>query len=83
MQTIDELLEEIDVFRRLADEHLDLIAGCALTRAFAAGEALLTENEQANSFYAIRQGTVGPVEVEQAQTRVAQAVGEDGRHELH
>ena len=39
MQTIDELLEEIDVFRGLADEHLDLIAGCALNRVFAAGDA--------------------------------------------
>ena len=38
MQTIDELLEEIDVFRGLADEHLDLIAGCALNRVFEAGE---------------------------------------------
>ena len=38
MQTIDELLGEIDVFRGLADEHLDLIAGCALNRVFAADE---------------------------------------------
>ena len=39
MQTIDELLEEIDVFRGLSDEHLDLIAGCALNRVFGAGDA--------------------------------------------
>ena len=58
MQTIDELLEEIDVFRGLSDEHLDLIAGCALNRMFSAGEQLLTENEQANTFFAIRHGTV-------------------------
>ena len=38
MQTIDELLEEIDVFRGLADEHLDLIAGCALMRVYGDGE---------------------------------------------
>ena len=38
MQTIDELLGEIDVFRGLADEHLDLIAGCALMRVFADGD---------------------------------------------
>jgi CRP-like cAMP-binding protein len=58
MQTIDELLEEIDVFRGLADEHLDLIAGCALMRVYGDGEKLMTENEQANTFFAIRHGTV-------------------------
>lgn len=58
MQTIDELLDEIDVFRGLADEHLDLIAGCALIRVFGAGDHLMTENEQANTFFAIRHGTV-------------------------
>jgi CRP/FNR family cyclic AMP-dependent transcriptional regulator len=58
MQTIDELLEEIDVFRGLADEHLDLIAGCALNRVFADGELLLREGEPANEFFAIRHGTV-------------------------
>jgi CRP/FNR family transcriptional regulator, cyclic AMP receptor protein len=58
MQTIDELLEEIDVFRGLADEHLHLIAGCALNRVFADGEYLLREGEPANVFFAIRQGTV-------------------------
>jgi CRP/FNR family cyclic AMP-dependent transcriptional regulator len=58
MQTIDELLGEIDVFRGLADEHLDLIAGCALMRAYADGERLMTENQRANTFFAIRHGTV-------------------------
>jgi len=58
MQNIPELLEEIDVFRGLGDEHLDLIAGCALNRVFADGDALLTENEQANTFFALRHGTV-------------------------
>ena len=54
MQTIDELLDEVEVFRGLADEHLDLIAGCALIRVFGAGDQLLSENEQANTFFAIR-----------------------------
>jgi CRP/FNR family transcriptional regulator, cyclic AMP receptor protein len=58
MQEIDELLEEIEVFRGLGDEHLDLIAGCALNRVFAAGDTLMAENEQANTFYALRHGTV-------------------------
>ena len=58
MQTIDELLEEIDVFRGLADEHLDLIAGCARMSVYGDGETLMTENEQANMFFALRHGTV-------------------------
>jgi CRP/FNR family transcriptional regulator, cyclic AMP receptor protein len=58
MQGIDELLADIDVFAGLGDEALDLIAGCALNRVFADGERLLTENEQANVFFAIRHGTV-------------------------
>jgi CRP-like cAMP-binding protein len=58
MQRIDELLEEIDVFRGLGDEALDLIAGCAVNRAFADGDRLLSENEQANTLFALRHGTV-------------------------
>ena len=58
MQTIDELLEEIDVFRGLADEHLDLIAGCALNRVFGDGEYLLPRASRPNTFFVIRHGTV-------------------------
>src|SRR3954453_24108715 len=58
MQTIDELLDEIDVFRGLDDEQLDLIAGCALNRVFADGDHLLREGDPANEFFAIRHGTV-------------------------
>ena len=58
MRTIDALLQEVPAFGGLADEHLDLIAGCALNRDFAAGEHLLREGEPANEFFAIRHGTV-------------------------
>ena len=58
MQEIDELLADVDVFAGLGDEALDLIAGCALNRVFADGDRLMTENEQANTFFAIRHGTV-------------------------
>ena len=58
MQEIDELLADIDVFRGLSDEHLDLIAGCALNRVFADGEHLMREGEPANQFFALRNGTV-------------------------
>jgi CRP/FNR family cyclic AMP-dependent transcriptional regulator len=58
MRTIDQLLEEAPAFEGLTDEQLDLIAGCALNRVFAAGEHLLREGEPANEFFAIRHGTV-------------------------
>jgi CRP/FNR family cyclic AMP-dependent transcriptional regulator len=58
MQEIDELLLEIDVFRGLRDEDLDLIAGCALNRVFGDGDYLLREGEPAGEFFAIRHGTV-------------------------
>jgi CRP/FNR family cyclic AMP-dependent transcriptional regulator len=58
MRTIDELLGDIEAFRELGDEHLELIAGCAQMRVFGAGDQLLSANEQANTFYAIRHGTV-------------------------
>lgn len=58
MRTIDALLEDVPAFGGLADEHLELIAGCALNRVFAAGEHLLREGEPATEFFAIRHGTV-------------------------
>jgi CRP/FNR family cyclic AMP-dependent transcriptional regulator len=58
MRTIDELLEDVPAFADLTDEQLDLMAGCALNRVFAAGDHLLREGEPANEFFAIRYGSV-------------------------
>jgi CRP-like cAMP-binding protein len=58
MRTIDALLAEIPSLAGLRDEHLELIAGCARNRVFAAGERLLHEGEPANQFYVIRSGDV-------------------------
>jgi CRP/FNR family transcriptional regulator, cyclic AMP receptor protein len=58
MRTIDDLLEEVPAFEGLADDQLDLIAGCASNRVFAAGDHLLREGEPAGEFFAIRHGTV-------------------------
>lgn len=58
MRTIDELLEDVPAFADLTDEQLDLMAGCALNRVFAAGDHLLREGEPANEFFAIRHGSV-------------------------
>jgi CRP-like cAMP-binding protein len=58
MRTIDELLADAPAFEGIAPAHLQLIAGCAMNRAFKTGDYLLRERDPARSFYAIRQGTV-------------------------
>jgi CRP/FNR family transcriptional regulator, cyclic AMP receptor protein len=58
MRTIDALLAEIPAFEGLPAEQLELIAGCAGNRVFAAGEQLMREAEPAGDFYVIRSGDV-------------------------
>ena len=58
MRTIDELLIEVPSFEGMATEHLKLIAGCAVNRAFSDGEFLAREGQPANAFYVVREGTV-------------------------
>jgi CRP/FNR family transcriptional regulator, cyclic AMP receptor protein len=58
LQTIEQLLGEVPVFRTLADEHRDVIAGCGQTAVFEDGTYLMRENEAANAFYVIRTGAV-------------------------
>jgi CRP-like cAMP-binding protein len=58
MRRIDELLAEIPTFEGLAPERLELIAGCAVNRTFESGEYLMREGEQADMFFAIREGHV-------------------------
>ena len=58
MRTIDELLADVAAFAGMAPEHLELIAGCAANRGFAAGEYLLREGEPADTFFVIRHGRV-------------------------
>lgn len=58
MQTIDQLIDESPIFRGLADEYLDLIAGCASNTGFDAGERLFDAGDPADVFYLIRRGLV-------------------------
>jgi CRP/FNR family transcriptional regulator, cyclic AMP receptor protein len=55
---IGELVREVRAFDGLAPEHLDLIAGCGRTASFRDGELILREGDDADVFYAIREGTV-------------------------
>ena len=58
MRTIDALLAEVPAFVGLRPDHLELIAGCARNRVFAADDHLLHESEPADDFYVIRRGDV-------------------------
>jgi CRP/FNR family cyclic AMP-dependent transcriptional regulator len=73
LQTIEQLLAEVPVFKLLAPEHSDLIAGCGRTAVFEDGTYLMRENQAADAFYVIRSGAValetfvpqrGPVVIE-------------------
>ena len=55
---LEETIAEIPMFRDMAPEHLKLIAGCASNVRFDEGQVIFREGEKANSFYAIRRGSV-------------------------
>ena len=58
MQTIDDLLREVPAFTGMRDEHLELVAGCATNKVFAAGDYLAREGRSADTFWVIRAGAV-------------------------
>ncbi|HZO62170.1 MAG TPA: cyclic nucleotide-binding domain-containing protein [Gaiellaceae bacterium] len=58
MKTLDTLLAESPVFAGLDDARLGLVAGCARTTGFEAGDYLFREGAQADTFYLVRQGRV-------------------------
>jgi CRP/FNR family transcriptional regulator, cyclic AMP receptor protein len=58
MRTIDALLAEVPALAGLPGRHLELIAGCARNRVFAAGEQLMREGDPADDFFVIRKGDV-------------------------
>jgi len=58
VRTIADELARVPGLDRLGRPHLETISGCGTTAGFAAGEYLFREDEQADSFYVIRHGTV-------------------------
>ena len=58
MKTIGGLVREIEPFQGLDPDALELIAGCGRNASFHAGELILREGEEANAFFAIREGDV-------------------------
>lgn len=58
MRTIPDLLSDVRAFEGFTPAHLELIAGCGRNASFRDGELLLREGEEANVFYAIRDGDI-------------------------
>jgi CRP/FNR family transcriptional regulator, cyclic AMP receptor protein len=59
MNTLDTLIADSPVFAGLTPAYLELIAGCAQTTGFDAGEYLFREGDRADTFYLVRHGRVG------------------------
>lgn len=58
IRDIRTLLAETPFFEGMPEEHLTTIAACGRLVRFRAGEFLLREGEEANTFYLIREGIV-------------------------
>jgi CRP/FNR family transcriptional regulator, cyclic AMP receptor protein len=76
METLDDLLAKHSFFQGLKAEDLKLIAGCGSNVHFEPGEFLFREGDQADRFYALREGSaVVEIHVPQAGPVVIQSIG--------
>ena len=57
-KNICTMLAENPFFEGMPDPHLETIAGCGKLVRFKAGEFLMREGEEANTFYLVREGEV-------------------------
>jgi CRP-like cAMP-binding protein len=58
-RSLESVLADVPGFGSLAEEHVALVAGCARNVHFAAGEQVFREGEPADTFWVVRQGSVG------------------------
>jgi len=58
MKTLDAVVAESPIFRDMAKEYLELIAGCGQNTGFEAGQYLFHEGDPADTFYLVRHGRV-------------------------
>lgn len=56
IENLEHILIEHPFFVGMKQEHMDLLVGCASNVRFEAGQFILREGEEANSFYLLRQG---------------------------
>jgi CRP/FNR family cyclic AMP-dependent transcriptional regulator len=58
MQTIDDIVRELPLFKGLTDAELELIAGCGSNVQFREGDLLVRDGAEADAFYVLRHGNV-------------------------
>ena len=58
IKDIRTLLVENPFFEGMEDDHIDMLAGCGKLVHFKAGEFLLREGDEADTFYLVRDGDV-------------------------
>jgi CRP/FNR family transcriptional regulator, cyclic AMP receptor protein len=58
MKSLESILANHPFFKDLEPEYLALITGCASNVRFEAGQFIYRQDEEANSFYIIREGKV-------------------------
>jgi len=76
MRQLDDLIAAAPVFAGLSEDHLRLIAGCAVNERFDAGSYLFHEAHPADRFYLIREGSVAlEIDVPGRGRRVLETLG--------
>src|SRR6266516_8114261 len=58
METIEEILHDVPLFAGMAEEELNLIAGCGANVHFDSGELLFRLGDPADTFFVLRGGAV-------------------------
>jgi CRP-like cAMP-binding protein len=58
VETIDEILHDVPLFTGMAEEELNLIAGCGANVHFDSGELLFRLGDPADTFFVLRGGAV-------------------------
>ncbi len=58
MKTLEPILAEHPFFKNLEPAHLTIVTGCASNVRFDAGAMVFQQDEEANTFYILRQGKV-------------------------
>ncbi|MEK9629469.1 MAG: cyclic nucleotide-binding domain-containing protein [Nitrospinota bacterium] len=58
MRSLESILAKHPFFENLNEEHMALITGCASNARFNSGEFIYRHDEEANSFFIIREGKV-------------------------
>ena len=73
--SVEQLAERVPLLAGLEPRILQLVAGCASTARFAAGDLVAREGSPANSFFALREGRVALELAAPTRTVVIETLG--------